>query len=148
MALLSPRSSSHRWLTARKSWMTQPLCLASLSRSITATTGCSAPVPSIGTFNLARSSRLGLYLRISTTGSHVPHKSPIRVHATSMPHAMRPGHRFTAALLSWQPIFPDFDIVYTAFSTRHRWFAYARLLVPYLTKSRSAFSINAHHQGS
>ena len=52
------------------------------------TTGCSVPVLRIGTLILGF---LPLYfsLNIGVTGSHVPHKSPVRTLATSMPDADR-----------------------------------------------------------
>src|SRR5438552_4153677 len=50
-------------------------------RTFIPTTGCSAPVPRIGTLALAGASRLSFSLRIGTTGSRVPQQSLIRVHA-------------------------------------------------------------------
>jgi pimeloyl-ACP methyl ester carboxylesterase len=42
---------------------------------------------------------------------------------------------------------PGFD-VFRSVSTRHQWFALARLLDPHLARSRRAFSRNAQHPGS
>jgi hypothetical protein len=44
-------------------------------RAFVTTTGCSAPVPRIGTLILAGASCLDVSLRIGATGSHVPRKS-------------------------------------------------------------------------
>src|SRR5580692_7572119 len=60
-------------------------------RTFIPTTGCSAPVPRIGTLALAGTSRLSFSLHIGTTGSRVPQKSLIRVHAASKPDAVRAG---------------------------------------------------------
>src|SRR5258708_4388277 len=60
------------------------------------TTGCSAPVPRIGTPALAGASRLSFSLSIGTTGSHVPQKSLIRVHAASKPGAAQAGPQGSA----------------------------------------------------
>jgi len=43
--------------------------------ALVATTGCSAPVPRIGTLILAGTACLDVSLRIGATGSHVPRKS-------------------------------------------------------------------------
>src|SRR5579864_2609334 len=56
-------------------------------RAFRATTGCSAPVPRLGTPILAGASRLDRSLRIGATGSHVPCKSLPRSHAAFMPDA-------------------------------------------------------------
>jgi hypothetical protein len=57
-------------------------------RAFITITGCSAPVPRIGTPILARASRLDRSLRIGATGSHVPCKSPVQSHAAFMPDAV------------------------------------------------------------
>src|SRR6516225_9399161 len=57
-------------------------------RAFLPTTGCSAPVPRIGTPILAGASRLDRSLRIGATGSHVPCKSPVQSHTTFMPDAI------------------------------------------------------------
>jgi hypothetical protein len=44
-------------------------------RTINPTTSVSAPVPRIGTQTLAATDRLGVSLRIGTTGSCVPYRS-------------------------------------------------------------------------
>ena len=56
-------------------------------RDFYTTTSWSVPVPCIGTLTLMGSSHLSFSLNIRTTGSHVPHKSPVQVHATFMPDA-------------------------------------------------------------
>ena len=57
-------------------------------RAFVTTTGCSAPVPRIGTPILAGATCLDRSLRIGATGSHVPLKSPVQSHAASMPDAV------------------------------------------------------------
>ena len=68
-------------------------------RDFITTTGCSAPVPRIGTLTLV-GPPLGFSLNIGTTGSHVPHKSLDQVHATFMPGAAQAVNRFPLSL-SW-----------------------------------------------
>src|SRR6202166_3198263 len=60
-------------------------------RTLIPTTDCSVPVPRIGTRALAGASRLSFSLGIGATGSRVPQKSLIRVHAASKPGAVRAG---------------------------------------------------------
>src|SRR5271166_4890193 len=60
-------------------------------RTFIPTTDCSVPVPRIGTRALAGASRLSFSLGIGATGSRVPQKSLIRVHAASKPGAVRAG---------------------------------------------------------
>jgi hypothetical protein len=66
-------------------------------RAFITTTGCSAPVPRIGTLILAGASCLDVSLRIGATGSHVPRKSLPQSHAAFMPDAawaaIRPSPR-------------------------------------------------------
>src|ERR1700686_5318445 len=57
-------------------------------RTFITTTGCSAPVPRIGTLILAGTTYLDLSLRIGATGSHVPRRSLAQSHAASMPDAV------------------------------------------------------------
>ncbi len=57
-------------------------------RAFIPTTGCSAPVPRLGTLVLTGASRLDFSLRIGATGSHVPCKSLVQSHAASMPDAV------------------------------------------------------------
>jgi len=57
-------------------------------RTFITTTGCSAPVPRIGTLILAGTTYLDFSLRIGATGSHVPHKSLSCSHAAFMPDAV------------------------------------------------------------
>src|SRR6516225_3793008 len=56
-------------------------------RAFLPTTGCSAPVPRLGTPILAGASRWDLSLCIGATGSHVPCKSLPQSHAAFMPDA-------------------------------------------------------------
>ena len=66
-------------------------------RAFTTTTGCSAPVPRIGTLILIGSAYLDFSLSIGATGSRVPHRSLVQSHAASMPDAawaeIRPSPR-------------------------------------------------------
>ncbi|MBB4233226.1 hypothetical protein GGD56_007130 [Rhizobium mongolense] len=52
------------------------------------TTGCSVPVPRIGTLTLVGATYLDFSLRIGATGSHVPHESLPQSHAAFMPDAV------------------------------------------------------------
>ncbi len=45
------------------------------------------------------SSTLGFSLTIGTTGSHVPHKSLVQIHTTSMPDAVQAVNRFSPGLI-------------------------------------------------
>jgi hypothetical protein len=60
-------------------------------RTFTPTTGCSAPVPRIGTLTLVGASHSSFSLDIGTTGSRVPQQSLVRIHAASKPDADRAG---------------------------------------------------------
>src|ERR1700739_650706 len=66
-------------------------------RTFITTTGCSAPVPRIGTLTLIGSAYLDFSLSIGATGSHVPHRSLVQSHAAFMPDAawtaIRPSPR-------------------------------------------------------
>ena len=55
------------------------------------TTGCSAPMPRIGTQGLAGISRSAVSLGIGATGSPVPRESLIQDHAAFEPDAARAG---------------------------------------------------------
>src|SRR5918993_294082 len=55
------------------------------------TTGRSAPVPRIGTLDLAGVARSAFSLGIGATGSPVPRESLVRVHAAFEPDAARAG---------------------------------------------------------
>jgi hypothetical protein len=81
-------------------------------RAFLPTTDCSVPVPRIGTLALAGISRLSFSLNIGATGSRVPQKSLIRVHAASKPDAARAGLQGSARTHPgnhYHP--PGFDIV-------------------------------------
>src|SRR5208282_4264336 len=103
------------------------------------TASCSAPVSRIGTQSLAGISRSARSLRIRTTGSHVPCKSLIQIHAASEPDAARTGLQVSVLACPEVITSPGFDIDCTI-SAFHRRFACARLSGPYLTESRPAFS--------
>src|SRR3712207_7259323 len=60
-------------------------------RAFPPTTGCSAPVPRIGTLVLAGAARSNVSLGIEATGSPVPYESLIRLHAAFGPGAARAG---------------------------------------------------------
>jgi len=103
------------------------------------TTSCSAPVPRIGTQSLTGITRSTRSLCIGTTGSHVPCKSLIQIHAAFEPDAARAGLQDSAHACPGATTIPGFDIVCTV-STFHRRFAFARLSGPYLTGSCPAVS--------
>jgi hypothetical protein len=63
-------------------------------RDFNATTSQSAPVSRIGTLTLVGAPHLSFSLSIGATGSHVPHKSLVQVHATCMPGATQTVSRF------------------------------------------------------
>ena len=63
------------------------------------TTGCSVPVPHFGTLALAGTTRLDFSLRIGATGSHVPRKGQMQIHAAFMPDAARTAIRTPSGLL-------------------------------------------------
>ena len=56
-------------------------------RTFITTTGCSAPVPRIGTLTLIGSTYLDFSLSIGATGSRVPHRSLVQGHAAFTPDA-------------------------------------------------------------
>src|SRR5215468_1107505 len=56
-------------------------------RTFITTTGCSAPVPRIGTLTLIGSTYLDFSLSIGATGSRVPHRSLVQAHAAFTPDA-------------------------------------------------------------
>ncbi|HTG58170.1 MAG TPA: hypothetical protein VMG63_01985 [Terriglobia bacterium] len=60
-------------------------------------------------------------LGIGTTGSHVPHKSLIRLRAAYMPDAARPAFRLAPELVPGDRPTPGFDIIW-CISTLHRRF--------------------------
>lgn len=82
---------------------------------------------------------LHVSLGIGVTGSHVPHESLNRLHATYMPDAAQAVDRSPPALVPQQLSLHGFDIV-LIFSTRHQRFTCVRLFGSYLTGSRPAFS--------
>lgn len=107
----------------------------------------SAPVPRLGTRGLAGAARSAFSLRIAATGSPVPHESLDQAHAAFMPDAGWAVLGPPPNLIPEEGDAPGSDVG-SGFSTRHQRFAYARLLDPYLTGSRPAFSLNAHDPGS
>ncbi len=76
---------------------------------------------------------------IGATGSHVPCKSLIRLHAAFMPGAIWAAIGSSPGLLPGKPRVPGFDTIH-AISTLHRRFARARLSGSHLTGSSPAFS--------
>jgi hypothetical protein len=92
--------------------------------------------------------RLDFFLRIGATGSCVPYRSLSQSHAAFMPdagwaisrHFPNPCSRDTSPN-------PGFDVA-LGLTTRHQRFTRVRLLETHLTEYSSAFSNNAHHQGS
>ena len=113
--------------------------LRSHYRTFITITGCSVPVPRVGTLALMGASHLSVSLGIGATGSHVPCKSQSQSHAASMPDAVRAAIRPPPRLVPGQRHLPGFDIVDTL-STRHQRFAFARLSETHLTGSSPAFS--------
>ena len=96
-------------------------------------------MPRIGTQSLAGITRSTRSLHIGTTGSHVPCKSLIQVHAAFEPDAARAGLQVSALARPGVTTTPGFDINCTI-SAVHRRFAFARLSGPYLTGSCPAVS--------
>jgi len=68
-------------------------------RTFIPTTNVSVPVPRIGTLALAKAIRLGFFLGIGTTGSHVPHWSLNQSHAAFMPGAGRAVGRLPSTFI-------------------------------------------------
>jgi hypothetical protein len=93
----------------------------------------------IGTQSLAGVAHSARSLRIGATGSHVPCKSLIQIHAAFEPDAARAGLQDSAVACPGATTASGFDINYTL-SAVHRRFAFARLSGPYLTGSRPAVS--------
>ena len=96
-------------------------------------------MPRIGTQSLAGVARSARSLRIGATGSHVPCKSLIQIHAAFEPDAARAGLQVSALAVPGATTTPGFDINCTI-SAVHRRFAFARLSGPYLTGSYPAVS--------
>jgi len=134
--------SSQLWLTISKAGRYSLFTLASVGGLSFATTGYSAPVVCFGTLTLT-----GLPLEFlpyhQTTGSHVPHHSPIQVHAAFMPDATQAVIRFRLCFIPEQRLHPGFDVIPTL-STRHQRFIYIRLLEPYLIPFLRNLFHNAH----
>src|SRR5208282_3283374 len=85
------------------------------------------------------SSPCGFPLSSWTPGSHVPRESPDRDHAAFMPVTTESVSRSRLGWVPGQRLKPGFGDVPTL-STPHRRFTCVRLLGPYLTGSRPAFS--------
>jgi hypothetical protein len=64
----------------------------------------------IGTQSLAGITRSARSLHIRATGSHVPHKSLIQIHAAFEPDAARAGLQVSALACPGVIIAPGFDI--------------------------------------
>ena len=97
------------------------------------------PVLCIGTQSLTGITRSTRSLHIRATGSHVPYKSLIQIHAAFEPDAARAGLQDSALACPGVTTIPGFDIN-CMLSAVHRRFAFARLSGPYLTGSCPAFS--------
>jgi hypothetical protein len=93
----------------------------------------------IGTLGLEGASLSAFSLVIGATGSPVPHKSLIQVHAAFEPDAARAGLQGSARTHPGVTTISGSDINDTL-SAVHRRFAFARLLGSYLTGSRPAVS--------
>jgi hypothetical protein len=114
-------------------------------RAFLTTTSDSAPVLRLGTQGLAGATCLTGSLHIGATGSHVPHGSQGHGHATSMPDAGWAiiGHLPTLSQ-ERDPLLVSTSLENV--STRHQWFAHARLRDPHLTGITCLFP-NAHDNG-
>ena len=117
-------------------------------RTFFPTTGVSAPVPRIGTQTLTAIDRLGFSLRIGATGSCVPYRSLSQGHAAFMPDADWAVSRRLPILARGTEVQIPVSTSPEYVTTRHQRFTCVRLLETHLTKYSSAFSHNAHHQGS
>jgi hypothetical protein len=104
-------SSRHRLAT----WPWRVTAVPSVQpcyRAFIPTTDCSVPVPHIGTLALAGISHLSFSLNSGATGSRIPQKSLIWIHAASKPDAARAGLQGSARTHPrghYLP--PGFDIV-------------------------------------
>jgi len=96
-------------------------------------------VPCIGTQDLPGIARLIRFLGIRATGSPVPCKSLIQVHAAFEPGAAGAGLQVSAPTLPGMTTSPGSDTNDTL-SAVHRRFAFARLPGSHLTGSRPDFS--------
>ena len=81
-----------------------------------------------------------------TTGSHVPRKSPDHARATSTPDTAWAVSRHLPDSSRDKPT--PVSMSSSSLTTRHQWFALARLRDPYLTRSPARRFRNAHHLGS
>ena len=87
-------------------------------------------------------------LRSEATGSCVPYRSLSQGHAASMPDAgWAVGRTPPNPCSRDRSPDPGFDVA-SGLTTRHQRFTLVRLLETHLTEYSSAFSHNAHHQGS
>ncbi len=84
---------------------------------------------------------------IATTGSHVPSKSLLWVHAAFQPDATEAGLQASASACPGMTTTPGSDIVDTI-SAFHRRFAFARLPRPHHSRIMSRLYCSAHHQRS
>src|SRR5258705_7378707 len=116
-------------------------------RTFSPTADGSVPVPCVGHLILIGSTDLDVSLYIKTTGSHVPCKSLSRSHATFEPDAAWAALQVSAQACPEMTINLGFDIDH-AFSTFHRWFAFAHLPETYPSGITSRPFCNAHHHRS
>lgn len=117
-ALLCPRGSSRCRLAVGTTGHRSPFGPAPFG-AFNPTTSYSVPVPRIGTRVLAGIPRSNVSLCIEATGSHVPYKSLIRIHAAFKPDAARAGLQDSAHADPGANTPSGFDIVHTL-SARHR----------------------------
>ncbi len=83
---------------------------------------------------------------VGATGSHVPCKSQDHARATSTPDTTWPVNRLPPDSSRDSKAFP---VSMSPFlSTRHQWFACARLRDPHLPRSTARLFPDAHHHGS
>lgn len=96
-------------------------------------------MPRIGTLDLSGATRSVVSLSIGATGSPVPQKSLIQIHAAFEPDAAWAGLQGTAHTHPGVTTTPGSDINHTL-SAVHRRFAFARLSGSYMTGSCPAVS--------
>jgi hypothetical protein len=155
-AHLAPPSHHRRWLATKQTQVTRPLGSTPITGASSLLRGgpplCPTSVRSplqvrcLG-ISLSRLPATPSSRRVEVTGSHVPHKrlKPRSRHLHAGHHlASQPA---PARLIPEQLLDPGFDVI-TAVSTRHQWFASARLRDSHLTRSRARRFRNAHHPGS
>src|SRR5712691_2051967 len=110
-----------------------------------ATTSCSLPLPRLGTLILVGPPLGFLPLHRGTRfprSAQEPGPRSRRLHAGRHPSSRQAPARAAPGVASR----PGFGAI-NRLSTRHQRFTRVRLRGPYLTRSRRAFFLNAHHHG-